>query len=190
MVLHHAMWGGSKSPLVHSIHGLYHDGKLEARMTNSTNSPTLKDFFLLFLAVLTFGVGYIVDHQDVVIGFIAIAIVWVLSQLGKLFPSLAWIKGKTLLTCLVFVASFILALVIKPMAWPTLPSWSGDIVVFAPLLAAFLAAFFANIQTAVLFALTVYPVLLAQVTDKLGSGITNYFISRRTINARIAHIQV
>ncbi len=145
---------------------------MEAHLMNQSTQFTLKDFILFALSVLTFGAGYLVDHRAAVIGFLAIGIIWLLTTLGKLFPGLAWVKGKQLLTALVCVAAFGLSLFMQPMTWPALPMWSGDAAAFAPLLAAFLAAFFANIQTAVLFALSVYPILLSQVTDKLSGMVT------------------
>lgn len=141
-------------------------------MNQSASQFTLKDFALFVLSVLTFGAGYAIDHQATIIGFLAIGIIWLISTLGRIFPQLAWIKGKQLLTALVFVAAFGLSLFIKPMAWPAFPTWNGDVAVFAPLLATFLAVFLANIQTAVLFALSVYPILLSQVTDKLSGMVT------------------
>ena len=131
-----------------------------------------KDLGLVALAVLTFGIGWIASNQAAVIAVLAMAIVWFLSWLGKVFPQLAWIQGKAFLTILVFVAAFLLSLLIQPFVFPIWPMWTGDVATYVPLLAAFLAVFFAGFQTQVLFAIGIYNVLLAQVLDKLSAGLT------------------
>ena len=135
-------------------------------------SYTWKDFLYFLMAVIAFGAGYIVDHQAAVIGFAAIGVVWIVAQFGKTFPQLAWVKGKAFLTGLVFAVSFGLSFLFQPLTWPTVPTWTGDIATYTPLLAVFVSALFVNIQSAALFAIGVYNVLLAQVMDKLSGSLT------------------
>lgn len=130
-----------------------------------------KDFGMIVLAVLTFGVGWIANNQATVIAFIAMTIVWFLGWLGKTFPRLEWIKGKAFMTILVFVSAFGLSFFIQPFALPALPAWTGDVATFIPALAAFLSALFANVQSQALFAIGVYNVLLAGVLEKLSAGL-------------------
>lgn len=145
-------------------------------MSNSNFS--WKDGLMIVLAVLTFGLGWLANNQSTVIAYVAVLIVWLLAFLGKQFPRLSWIKGKTFLTVLVFIASFILALLFQPFKLPALPTWSGDIVVFAPALAIWLTALFAGFSGAVTMALGIYNILLAQVLDKVSTTLKTFFLPK------------
>jgi len=134
-----------------------------------------KDLGVIVLAVLTFGVGWVANNQAMVIAFLTMAIVWLISWAGRTFPQLEWIKGKAFLTVLVFAVAFGLSFFLQPFTLPAFPVWTGDVAIFMPALAIFLAALFANIQTQVLFAIGIYNVLLAQVLDKLSTSLTMRF---------------
>lgn len=132
-------------------------------MTNS-NSYTWQDGFKIFLAVMTFGAGWIVDNQSTVIAFLAIAIVWFVSLLMKRYQ---YRPTKANLTIIVFAVSLVLSFWIHPVALPFFPAWTGDAAAYAPLLIAYISGFFQIVSGVVAYATGVYNILLAQVLEKL-----------------------
>ncbi len=125
------------------------------------------DLFKIIFAFLAFGVGWFADNQATVIAFAAMTIVWLVSTLAARSDKWQWVKGKAVLTILVFIVSLGLAFLFQPITLPPFPGWTGDAGTYVPLLSAWIAAFLGVANEAVLFAMTIYNVLLAQVLEKL-----------------------
>lgn len=124
----------------------------------------MKDLYKILLGFLAFGIGWFADNQNTLIAFASMLIVWGITTAGARYP---WLKGKAVLTSLVFAVSLILAFLIQPSAFPTFPNWTGDAGSFVPLLSAWIAAFFAVAGHAVAFAMGIYNILLADVLRKI-----------------------
>lgn len=134
---------------------------------------TWQDAFKIVLAIMTFGIGWFADNQTTMIAFAAVAIVWMLGQVAKHVEKFKWLAGKGPLTILVFVVSFVLSYLFQPFSVPALPAWAGDAGAYIPLLSAWLSAFFLIVGDAVLYAMTVYNILLARVLEKVPAEFSN-----------------
>lgn len=122
------------------------------------------DGLKIFLAVMTFGIGWFADNQATVIAFSAMLIVW----LVRLAMSKTKYKpNKASLTIVLFVVSIGLSLLFSPVALPAVPNWNGDIASYTPLLVIYLTAFLQIAGGVVAYAQGVYNILLAQVFEKL-----------------------
>lgn len=132
-----------------------------------------KDALKILLAALAFGIGWFADNQVTMIAFASSSIVWALGWLVQLSPKLAWIKGKGPLTVMVFVVSFGLAYLFEPFALPVFPGWSGDAGSFVPLLSEWFSGLFSIVGSAVVFAMSIYNLLLAQVYEKAGDALSH-----------------
>lgn len=126
-----------------------------------------KDLFKIIFAFLAFGVGWFADNQATVIAFSAMVLVWLISTLAERGEKWQWINTRAAKTILVFVVSFGLSLLFQPIVLPSFPGWTGDAGTWIPLFSAWIAALFGVVNEAVLFAMTIYNVLLAQVLEKL-----------------------
>jgi hypothetical protein len=125
------------------------------------------DGFKILLAAATFGFGWFADNQNTVIAYSAVLIVWLVSVLARQSAKFEWLKGKGPLTVAVFVVSFGLSYIFHPFVISALPSWTGDAGSYVPLLAGWFEAFFSIVGTAVVFAMSIYNILLAKVLEKL-----------------------
>jgi hypothetical protein len=134
-----------------------------------------KDGLKIVLAVLTFGIGWFADNQVTVIAYIATIVVWLLGELAKHSDRFKWLTGKGPLTVLLFFISLGLAYLFQPFIFPPLPQWTGDAGSFVPLLSTWFSAIFAIIGNAVLFAMSVYNLLLAHVLEKLPESLSRWF---------------
>ena len=134
---------------------------------SSTDQFTWQDAFKILLAVMTFGFGWFADNQLTMIAFAAVLIVWVLGRVAKYTERFKWLAGKGPLTVLVFVVSFVLSYLFHPFVLPVFPGWTGDAGTYVPLLSAWISSFFLVIGDAVLYAMTVYNLLLARILEKI-----------------------
>jgi hypothetical protein len=139
----------------------------------SSDQFTWQDIFKVILAVMTFGFGWFADNQTTMIAFAAIGIVWILGQVAKHVEKFKWLAGKGPLTILVFVVSFVLSYLFQPFSVPALPAWAGDAGAYIPLLSAWLSSFFSVIGSAVLFAMSIYNILLVRVLEKVPPAFSN-----------------
>lgn len=147
---------------------------------SSTDQFTWQDAFKILLAVMTFGFGWFADNQLTMIAFAAVLIVWVLGRVAKYTERFKWLAGKAPLTILVFVVSFVLSYLFQPFTLPALPAWTGDAGAYIPLFSAWVSSFFLIVGDAVLYAMTVYNVLLARVLEKVPAEFASLrlFLSR------------
>ena len=137
-----------------------------------------QDAFKIVLAVMTFGFGWFADNQTTMIAFAAVGIVWLLGVVAKYSERFKWLAGKGPLTILVFIVSFVLSYLFHPFTVSAFPGWTGDAGTYIPLLSAWLSSFFLIIGDAVLYAMTVYNVLLARVLEKVLPVFSNLRLSR------------
>lgn len=137
----------------------------------NNNKFTWQDGLKILLAVMTFGIGWFADNQVTMIAFASTAVVWAISYATQLHPSFAWLKGKGPLTALVFFVSFVLSYLFQPFTVPAFPAWVGDFGLYVPLVSKWLNAFFAVITPAVVFAMTIYNMLLSQIYEKAGGAL-------------------
>lgn len=133
----------------------------------TTEQFNWQDAVKILLAVMTFGFGWFADNQTTMIAFAAVAIVWILGVVAKYTERFKWLAGKGPLTIFVFIVSFVLSYLFHPFTLPAFPAWTGDAGIFIPLVSAWLSSFFLIIGDAVLYAMTVYNVLLARVLEKV-----------------------
>lgn len=150
-----------------------------ANTPQSNDQFNWQDGFKILLAVVTFGFGWFADNQTTMIAFAAVVLVWLLGAIAKYTERFKWLAGKGPLTVLVFVVSFVLSYLFHPFVLPVFPAWTGDAGTYVPLLSAWLSSFFLIIGNAVLYAMTVYNILLARVLEKVPNAFSNLkFISR------------
>lgn len=142
-------------------------------ITNNEQGFEWKDALKILLAALAFGIGWFADNQVTVIAFASSALVWAIGWLVQLSPKFAWIKGKGPLTVLVFAVSFGLSYLFAPFALPAFPGWPGDAGSFVPLLSEWFSALFGIVGSAVVFAMSIYNLLLAQVYEKTGDALSH-----------------
>jgi len=135
-------------------------------MTNKT-SFNWQDGLKILLAVITFGFGWFADNQNTVIAYAAVLMVWGIGFLAQKSEKFNWLRGKGPLTVTVFVVSFGLSWLFKPIVIDPFPGWSGDAGSYIPLLSVWLESFFSIVGTTVAFAMSIYNILLAQVLEKL-----------------------
>jgi len=124
-------------------------------------------------AFLAFGIGWFADNQTTMIAFAASALVWLIGYLATLSPKFSWLKGKGPLTVAVFIVSFILAYLFQPFMLSTPPAWSGDVGSYFPLISVWLSDVLDIVGAAVVFAMSIYNLLLAQVYEKAGDVLTH-----------------
>ncbi len=137
-----------------------------------------QDGLKILLAVVTFGFGWFADNQTTVIAYAAVLVVWLLGVVAKYSERFKWLAGKGPLTVLVFVVSFVLSYLFHPFVLPVFPGWTGDAGTYVPLLSAWISSFFLVIGDAVLYAMTVYNLLLARILEKIPSAFSQLkFIS-------------
>lgn len=124
-------------------------------------------------AFLAFGVGWFADNQVTMVAFAASALVWLLSWSATLSPKITWLRGKGPLTVAVFVVSFFLAYLFQPFTLSAPPAWSGDVGSYFPLFSVWLSGILDIVGAAVVFAMSIYNLLLAQVYEKAGDVLTH-----------------
>lgn len=140
---------------------------------SNENQFTWQDLFRIALAVMTFSFGWFADNQTTVIAFAAVGIVWLLGRVAKYTERFKWLASKGPLTILVFVVSFVLSYLFQPFVLPALPAWTGDAGAYVPMLSAWVSNFFTIIGSAVLFAMSIYNVLLVRVLEKVPPAFLN-----------------
>ena len=127
---------------------------------------TWQDGLKIVLAVMTFGIGWFADNQVTVIAYAAVLLVWLFGVLAKQNKGLEWLRGKGPLTILVFIVAFVISYLFQPFTLPIFPAWTGDAGAFIPVLSVWIGAVFAIVGNAVVFAMSVYNLLLAQLLEK------------------------
>lgn len=125
-----------------------------------------QDGLKIILAVITFGVGWFADNQITVIAYAAVLITWLLGVIAKGNKQLQWMRGKGPLTVFVFMVAFVISYLFQPFTLPILPGWTGDMATFVPIFSAWISAVFSIVGNAVVFAMSVYNLLLAQLLEK------------------------
>lgn len=125
-----------------------------------------QDGLKIILAVMTFGIGWFADNQVTVIAYAAVLLVWLFGVIAKQNKDFEWLRGKGPLTVLVFIIAFVISYLFQPFTLPIFPSWTGDAGTFMPIFSAWISAVFAIVGNAVVFAMSVYNLLLAQVLEK------------------------
>jgi len=133
------------------------------------------DLYKIIFAFLAFGVGWFADNQTTVIAFAAMTIVWLISTLTENNEKWQWLKGKGPKTILVFVVSLALTFLFQPIRVPPFPGWTSASGTWVPLFSAWVAAFLGTANEAILFAMSIYNILLAQVLEKLPDSLRLLF---------------
>lgn len=134
-----------------------------------------KDGLKILLAVMTFGLGWLADNQITVVAYIAVLVVWLLGALAQTSEKFQWLRGKGPLTVLIFIVSFVLAYLFQPFTLPGFPGWTGDAGTYIPLFSEWISGFFSIVGGAVVFAMSIYNILLAKVLEKLPETISRWF---------------
>lgn len=135
---------------------------------------TWMDGFKVLLAVMTFGIGWFANNQTTVIAYAALVLVFLVGAIAKRSEKYKWLAGKGPLTIAVFVVSFVLSYLFQPFVLPAAPAWTGDAGTFMPLFSAWLSASISIVGAAVLYAMSVYNVLLAKVLEKLPPALQGF----------------
>ena len=136
---------------------------------------TWQDGMKIVLAVMTFGIGWFAENQTTVIAYAAIILVWLFGVVAKQSERFAWLRGKGPLTVLIFIVAFVISYLFQPFALPAFPSWTGDAGTFVPLFSAWISGTFSIVGSAVVFAMSVYNILLARLLEKMPDLIGQFF---------------
>lgn len=145
------------------------------------NYPIEKTSFLwqdgvkIVLAVMAFGIGWFSDNQTTVIAYAAVILVWLIGVIAKQSERFTWLRGKGPLTVLIFIVAFIVSYLFQPFALPIFPAWTGDAGTFVPLFSAWVSGSLSIVGNAVVFSMSVYNLLLAQVLEKTPQLISQFF---------------